>query len=125
MKLSNTTFFIFLSSIVAVTVAITFVLKQICPQFITSLWLFQILFFAVVNVVMFFLTSRIKKKNDINKLTYFFMIGTVVKLFLYLVVLAIYVIKFPEDRMAFVISFLVYYICFTFFETFIKLKINK
>ena len=58
-------------------------------------------------------------------MTYFHMIETVVKLLVYLVIIAIYAIKFSDDAKSFVISFLLYYLCFTFFGTFVKIKINN
>lgn len=125
MKSNKTVFFISLFCVIVLMVAATFVFKQICPQFVTSLWPFQIMFFAAVNVVMFFLTLNVREKNDASKMTYLSMISTMVKLIAFLVILVIYAIKFPEDRTAFAVSFLLYYVCFTCFETFVKVKINN
>jgi hypothetical protein len=71
------------------------------------------------------MTLKVKSKNDINKTTHFHMIVTVVKLIAYLAIIATYMIKFPDDAKAFVVTFLMYYLCFTFFETFVKIKINN
>lgn len=70
------------------------------------------------------MTIKVKSKNDINKTTNFHMITTITKLFVCLAIVATYAIMFSEDAKAFVMSFLVYYLCFTFFETLVKVKIN-
>ena len=68
---------------------------------------------------------KVKSKNDINKMTNFQMLVTIVKLVVCLAIIATYSIMFTETARAFVILFLVYYLCFTFFETFVKIKINN
>ena len=52
------------------------------------------------------------------------MLTTVAKLILYLAVLATYSLMFREDSKAFIITFLIYYLCFTVFETCILVR-NK
>jgi predicted neutral ceramidase superfamily lipid hydrolase len=125
MESRHSKFFISLICVIALTVALTFALKCFAPQTITAFWPLIILFFAAVNVVMHFMTLKVKSKNDINKTTHFHMIVTVVKLIAYLAIIATYMIKFPDDAKAFVVTFLMYYLCFTFFETFVKIKINN
>jgi hypothetical protein len=125
MKYQHTRFFVSLFCIVALTIALTFVLNHIVPQIITPYWSLIISFFAIVNIIIYFISIKVKSKNDVNKMTYFHMIETVVKLLVYLVIIAIYAIKFSDDAKSFVISFLLYYLCFTFFETFVKIKINN
>ncbi len=71
------------------------------------------------------MTIKVKSKNDVNKTTHFHMLVTIVKLIAYLAIVATYAIMFSEDSKAFVVSFLLYYLCFTIFETFVKIKINN
>ena len=71
------------------------------------------------------MTIKVKSKNDINKTTHFHMLVTIMKLVVYLAIVATYAIMFSENAKAFIISFLLYYLCFTFFETFVKIKINN
>ena len=125
MKYRHTTFFISLFCITALTTMLTFVLKHIIPQVIISFWPLLILFFAIVNIAIYFMTIKVKSKNDINKTTHFHMLVTIMKLVVYLAIVATYAIMFSENAKAFIISFLLYYLCFTFFETFVKLKINN
>ncbi len=122
---STTKFFISLFAIVALTTALTFVLNHITPQIITPLWPLIISFFAIVNIAIYFMTIKVKSKNDVNKTTHFHMLVTIVKLIAYLAIVATYAIMFSEDSKAFVVSFLLYYLCFTIFETFVKIKINN
>lgn len=125
MKNNHTKFFISLFCVVALTTALTFVFKHIIPQTIISFWPLLILFFAIVNIAIYFMTIKVKSKNDINKATHFHMLVTIMKLIVYLAIVATYAIIFPADAKAFIVSFLLYYLCFTFFETFVKIKINN
>lgn len=125
MKCKHTKFFISLLCVTALVTALTFILKNTIPQTITPFWPLLILFFDAINVIVYFMTIKVKSKNDINKTTHFHMLITIMKLIVYLAIVATYAIKFSEDSKAFIISFLLYYLCFTFFETFVKLKINN
>ena len=125
MKYKHTKFFISLLCVTALVTALTFILKNTIPQTITPFWPLLILFFDAINVIVYFMTIKVKSKNDINKTTHFHMLITIMKLIVYLAIVATYAIKFSEDSKAFIISFLLYYLCFTFFETFVKLKINN
>ena len=125
MKYKHTKFFISLLCVTALVTALTFILKNTIPQTITPFWPLLILLFDAINVIVYFMTIKVKSKNDINKTTHFHMLITIMKLIVYLAIVATYAIKFSEDSKAFIISFLLYYLCFTFFETFVKLKINN
>ena len=125
MKYKHTKFFISLLCVTALVTALTFILKNTIPQTITPFWPLLILFFDTINVIVYFMTIKVKSKNDINKTTHFHMLVTIVKLIVYLAIVATYAIMFSDDSKTFIISFLLYYLCFTFFETFVKLKINN
>ncbi len=125
MKYLHTRFFISLFSVTALAIALTFVLKYIAPQIITPYWPLLILFFVIMNVIIYFMTAKVKSKNDINKTTHFHMLTTILKLVVCLAIVATYSIMFSESAKAFVVSFLVYYLCYTLFETFVKIKINN
>lgn len=125
MKYSHTRFFIVLACVVVFAVLITYLFRQIVPKYVTPYWALQILFFAIVNVVIYFIAVNVRDKNDVGRTTRFSMLVTVVKLISYIAIIAIYSIMFPSDSKAFVISFLAYYLCFSFFETFVKIKINN
>lgn len=125
MKPKHSIFFVSLLCVIALTTALTFALKYFIPQIITSLWPFIILFFAIENVIMYFMTIKVKSKNDVHKMTNFHMLTTIARLIVCLAIIAIYAIMSPASAKAFVVSFLVYYLCYTIFETFVKIKINN
>lgn len=125
MKSKHSIFFVSLLCVVALATALTFALKQFIPQIITSLWPFIILFFTLENVIIYFMTIKVRSKNDIHKMTNFHMLTTITRLIVCLAIIAIYAIMIPASAKAFVVSFLVYYLCFTVFETFVKIKINN
>lgn len=122
MKSKNTKFILFLLLLVAIVTVLTIFVKNYLPHFVTPYWSLLILFFSIVNVIVYFLTMKVREKNDMNKFTNFYMGTTLVKLFVYIAVLLIYILLFPEDRKAFVITFLAYYLCFSFYETYILAK---
>ena len=125
MKSKHSVFFLSLSCVVALITMLTLILKNTTPQIITPSWPLLLLFFTVTNILIYFMAVKVKSKNDINKMTNFQMLVTIVKLVVCLAIIATYSIMFTETARAFVILFLVYYLCFTFFETFVKIKINN
>lgn len=103
---------------------LSMMLSVYVPEYITPQWHYLLLLFVVVSVIMFRKAINMRDKNDIYKLTNFHMIATILKLVGYLAIIAIYVIKNPEDKIAFVITFLAYYLCFSIFETYMLVR-NK
>lgn len=95
------------------------------PQYITPHWHYLLLLFATVSALMFNKTTKIRAKGDVYKLTNFYMIATIVKILAYLAIIVIYVINRPEDKIAFVITFLTYYLCFSVFETYMLVRKNN
>lgn len=122
MKSKNIRFLFFLLALIVVVSGLTMIIKSSLPQFVTPYWSLLILFFAIVSIVIYFMTMKVKAKNDMGKFTNFYMGTTIVKLVTYLAVLLSYILIFPEDKKAFVFTFLAYYLCFTFFETYILAK---
>ena len=122
MKSKNIRFLFLLLALIVVVSGLTMIIKSSLPQFVTPYWSLLILFFAIVSIVIYFMTMKVKAKNDMGKFTNFYMGTTIVKLVTYLAVLLSYILIFPEDKKAFVFTFLAYYLCFTFFETYILAK---
>lgn len=125
MRSEHTKFFLSLLCVMALSAVLTLPLKHIIPQFVTPYWSLQILFFALVNVMIYFTGVRIKSRGSTDKMTNFYMITTMVKLVTYLAILLIYALIFPTDAKAFIITFMMYYLFFTIFETFYKIKTNN
>lgn len=101
---------------------LSMILSVYAPEYITPQWHYLLLLFVVVSAIMFRKTINIRDKNDIYKLTNFHMIATILKLVGYLAIITIYVIKNPEDKIAFVVTFLTYYLCFSVFETYMLVR---
>lgn len=121
----NKSFLIGLVCMIVFTIITTLVLKSIVPQVVTPYWSLLILLFAVVCVTVFFTTMKVKDKNDIRKFTNFYMVLTILKLVVYLAILLLYAVLMPSDSKAFIITFLIYYLCFSIFETYILVKKQK
>ena len=109
MKSARRKFLISLLSLFGILWGISMILTVYAPQYITPQWHYLLLLFVVVSTIMFRKTLDIRAKNDTYKLTNFYMIATILKLVGYLIIIAVYVIKIPEDKIAFVITFLTYY----------------
>lgn len=122
MKSKNTRFLMSLLLLVVVVAGVTMIVKSSLPQYVTPYWGLVLLFFAIVNIAIYFMTMKIKEKKDMGKFTNFYMATTVTKLLVYLAVLLTFILIFPEDKKAFVFTFLAYYLCFTSFETYILTK---
>lgn len=125
MRSNKITFYILLLCLMATTIILTLLLRQIVPQYITPMWPAQIVFFSIICVVVYLLTMKMRSKDNLSKFTNFYMATTIIKLVIYLAVVLTYALLVPEDGKGFVVSFLVYYLCFTFFETYFLTKKNK
>ena len=60
-----------------------------------------------------------------RKFTNFYMAATVIKLVVYLTIIFVYTMNFKEDGKRFAITFLVYYLIYTIFETYKLIKKEK
>ena len=60
-----------------------------------------------------------------RKFANFYMAATVVKMVLYLTIIIVYVMNFKEDGKRFAITFLVYYLIYSIFETYKLVKKDK
>ena len=122
MKSVDKRFFAILICLIVAMIGLTLLLKSIVPQYITPYWSLIVVFFTIISIVIYFLTKKMKEKNDMHKFTSFYMGVTMAKLMLYLIVIVTYSFVFKEDAKAFIITFLTYYLCFTTAETYILAK---
>lgn len=91
---------------------------------LTIWWPFIVCFFFIVSIVVYFLSERAKKK-DMRKFANFYMVATVIKLVVYLTIIFVYTMNFKEDGKRFAITFLVYYLIYSIFETYKLVKKEK
>lgn len=122
MKSYSSRFLLILVCLIVAMVVLTLLVENSIPAFVTPYWSLLILFFSIVSIVVYFMTMKIKAKNDFGKFTKFYMGTTVVKLLTYLGIILTYSIMFPDDKKSFIFTFLAYYLCFTIFETYILVK---
>lgn len=124
MKPNIRRFIIGLVCLIVALIFLTVIVKNAAPHFVTPYWSLLILFFAIVSIVVYLLTMKIRKDNDIHKFTNFYMGATIVKLMIYLAVIVTYVLISKDDAKPFVYTFLAYYLCYSVFETYSLTK-NK
>ena len=113
----------FLSQLCILTVVVT-AASIALRELLTAWWPALVLFFLIVSIVMYFLSEN-QKRKDMRKFANFYMASTVVKMMLYLAIIFIYVLNFKEDGKRFAISFLIYYLIYSVFETFKLAKKEK
>jgi len=93
-------------------------------QYQTRAWPFLLTFLFITNIILFTLFLKVYQKKTSSYANYF-MMATVIKLLVYLTIIIVYLIYHPEEAKAFLLSFLVYYLVFTFVEVRSVLKIHK
>lgn len=112
----------FTTQLIALTVVVM-VASLFMHKMLTVWWPALVVFFAIISAVMYYLSEKAKQK-DMRKFANFYMAATVIKLVLYLTIIIVYVMSFKEDGKRFAITFLVYYLIYSVFET-IKLAKKK
>lgn len=122
MKSHSSRFLLILICLIVAMVILTLLVKNSIPAFVTPYWSLMILFFSIVSILVYFMTMKIRAKNDFGKFTRFYMGTTIVKLLVYLAIILTYSLVFPEDKKSFICTFFTYYLCFTIFETYILVK---
>lgn len=104
---------------------LTFVSTLAIPSKYVSLSMPYILFFffSITAVSHYFVLNAIKEK--MSRFVNYFMISIFVKLVFYSLIIVVYSFVNKADIIPFVITFFVYYICYTVFELIEILKATK
>ena len=105
----------FLSQLCILTAVVTGVSIAL-HHHMTPWWPAIVLLFLIVSMVVYFMSQNAKKK-DMRKFANFYMASTVVKMILYLSIIFVYVMNFKDDGKRFAITFMVYYLIYSVFET--------
>jgi len=82
---------------------------------ITPVWPYLFLFFMIITAIIFYVMMRLTN----NKPALFIsgiMIITTVKILLFAAMIILYIVKYPSDKIPFVITFLILYLFYTVFE---------
>lgn len=108
---------------------LTFVIivASVFARNILTIWWPAILgFFFIVSILMFYLSEKAKQQG-MRKFASFYMASTVIKMILYLTIIAVYVMNFKEDGKRFATTFLAIYLIYSIFETIhlVKKKRNE
>ena len=91
---------------------------------LTPVYLYLIAFIYAVH---FLLIGQLVKamQNKPNRFINTYMLLNFGKLFLFIIVIAVYSFLYRDDAIAFAVTFFVYYVLFTAYEIALLLKINK
>lgn len=124
----NQVFIKFLKGFTVYTLIITFLSIAIyytLPELkITPVYLYLIAFMYAINFLLFAKLSQ-AIENKPNRFINAFMLLNFGKLFLYIILIAIYIFLYRNDAVSFTITFVVYYILFTIYEVTALLKIKQ
>jgi hypothetical protein len=90
----------------------------------TPSWPFLLLFFLATGILLSKLYIRTLEKK-LSAFTNFFMLSTVAKLMIYLIIIIVYLIYNREDAAPFLLTFFVYYLVYTFLEVRSALKLQQ
>jgi hypothetical protein len=113
-------FTIYTLLIVLISIAIRYALPEVK---ITPVYLYLIAFMYAINFLLFAKLSQAIQKKP-SRFINAFMLLNFGKLFLYIILVAIYIFLYRNDAISFTITFVIYYILFTIYEVTALLKIK-
>jgi hypothetical protein len=87
------------------------------PQFYIPIFPFLILFFVISSIAVHAILTHAGKLR-ISKFSTFFLGSITTKLFIYIIFITIYVLVDKKTAVPFLVTFLILYFVFTFFETY-------
>lgn len=100
------------------------VLQFVKPQMITTFWpLLQIMFFAITFGLIYTMPSGKEKK--FSRFANFFMVTSMVKILMFLIIIIVYAFAFPADAVRFAITLMVFYFLYLGFEVYWMLKLSR
>jgi len=121
-------FYDFLRTLVVVTlivIALSFVIFSIIPaQHYPSVYPFLLAFFFIATLVVYHFMLRALEKRP-ARFVNIFLLTTMLKLLLFMVVMVVYALLNREVARPFVVSFFLLYIIYTVMEVISILKVNK
>jgi len=88
----------------------------VLEQFYLPIFPYLIAFFVSISVLVHFILLKASNYR-IAKFSTFFMGSVTLKLFMYIIFLVVYVLLDKENAVSFLITFFVFYLAFTIFET--------
>lgn len=82
-------------------------------EYLSPMIPFIILFFILINLLVFFFKLKILKSNDIKFINLFLILNSL-KMLLFITIIALYAFFFRSDAIEFAVSFFICYAVFTF-----------
>lgn len=82
-------------------------------EYLSPMIPFIILFFMLINLLVFFFKLKILKSNDIKFINLFLILNSL-KMLLFITIIALYAFFFRSDAIEFAVSFFICYAVFTF-----------
>jgi len=117
----------FIRNLIYYTVAIAIpalALSYFAPSLITKFWPFLLLLFAGITITLVSLLISASEKK-FSKFSNTFMIASMLKIFILLVIIAAYSFKFQADAIRFSVTLFVFYILYLVFEIFWLMKLQR
>lgn len=103
---------------------LAFALAYLAPALITRFWPLLLLLFAGITLVLVTLLFSASEKK-FSKFSNTFMVASMLKILLLLILIGGYAFKFPVDAIRFSVTLLIFYILFLIFEMYWLLKLQR
>lgn len=117
----------FIRNLIYFTVAIAIsalAVSYFASGFITKFWPFLLLLFAGITLTLVSLLISASEQK-FTKFSNTFMIASMLKIFILLIIIAAYAFKFQADAIRFSITLFVFYILYLVFEIFWLMKLQR
>lgn len=117
----------FIRNLIIYTTAVAvlaFAVAYFTPALITRFWPLLLLLFAGITLVLVTLLFSASEKK-FSRFSNTFMIASMLKILLLLILIGAYAFKFPGDAIRFSVSLLVFYILYLVFEMYWLLKLQR
>ena len=124
----NTKYSKFLKNLLIITLAVFVVFYAVTyflPDELTTPAMPYLILLSFSVTLIFHLVVHSASEKKFSKFISYFMLATVVKLLLYIIVIFLYVYQNKSDTLAFVITFLLLYIIYSVFEVINLLQIQN
>lgn len=101
-----------------------FLVSYFATEYITRYWPFLLLLFAGITLTLVTLLFSASEKK-FSKFSNTFMIGSMLKIFLLLIIIAAYALKFQYDAIRFSMTLFIFYIFYLVFEIVWLMKLKN
>jgi len=108
----------------AVLGVLSLAVSYFTPAFITKFWPFLLLLFAGITLTLVSLLINASEKK-FSRFTNTFMIASVLKILILLIIIGGYSFRFQNDAIRFSVTLLVFYILYLLFEIFWLMKLQN